>query len=263
LYLGQTRKSTHTYCLNAILPKYSQIVIRFHKENIMRYARFLSYWFVLPLFALSITVQAETENATPSTTNEVNTTELSLPKRLPKLTSSQLIKELRKGGYVIFMRHAYSEAYGDEYEVDLDNCKTQRNLSDKGKKQAKIVGDALKKLGVQIGDVYTSPYCRCVDTANLAFGQANVRPELIYAAALESEEERAKYADALVQLLSIKPEEGKNTIIVSHSVNLEEATGILPRPEGVIHVFKPTEDGYQHIGKIKPDFWDIFLLTAP
>ncbi|MEK7989951.1 MAG: histidine phosphatase family protein [Thiotrichaceae bacterium] len=231
----------------------------------MRYAKLLSHWFILPLFALSVTVQAETEDATPSTTNEVRAiiSQLSPPKLPPKPTGSQLIKELKSGGYVIFMRHAQSETEGDEYEVDLENCKTQRNLSDKGKKQAKIIGSALKKLGISIGDVHTSPYCRCVDTANLAFGQASARPELTYAAALETEEERAEYSDTLVQLLGMKPEEGKNTIIVSHSVNLEEATGILPKPEGVIHIFKPTEEGYEHVGEIKPNFWDIFLLTAP
>ncbi|WP_353569867.1 histidine phosphatase family protein [Candidatus Albibeggiatoa sp. nov. BB20] len=230
----------------------------------MRYTGLLSYWLILPLFALNFTVQAD-DDATPSTTNEVQTVieALSQPKAAPKLTGSQLIKELKSGGYVIFMRHALSEEENDEYEVDLENCKTQRNLSEKGKKQAKTIGSAVKKLGIPIGEVHTSPYCRCVDTAQLVFGQANSRPELTYAAALETEEERAEYSDTLLQLLSIAPEEGKNTVIVSHSVNLQEATGILPKPEGVVHIFKPTDEGYEHIGEIKPDFWDIFLFTAP
>jgi len=222
----------------------------------------LSRWLVLPLLALSMTLQAD--DATPSTTSDVvETTVKPLSQPTKKLKGSQLIKELKQGGYVIFMRHAHSEEEIAENAVDLENCKTQRNLSDKGKKQAKVIGNAIKKLEIPVGDIHSSPYCRCMDTANLAFGQAQARPELTFAANLEGEEERAEYSDTLLQMLSIEPETGTNTVIVSHSVNLQEATGILPKPEGVIHVFKPTEEGYAHIGEIKPDFWDIFLLTAP
>lgn len=228
----------------------------------MRYIGFLSRWFILPLFMLSFTLQAE--DATPH--NEVHTTinPLSQPKAVKKLTGSQLIKKLKLGGYVIFMRHVATEEVQDEYDVDLENCETQRNLSEKGKKQAKIIGDAIKKLAIPIGDVHSSPYCRCMDTAKLVFGQeANFHEELSYAAALSSAVDRAEYSDTLVQMLSIAPDAGTNTVIVSHSVNLEEATGIQPKPEGVVHVFKPVEEGYEHIGEIKPDFWEIFLLTAP
>lgn len=233
----------------------------------MHYTGLLSRWLILPFFALSFAVQADDAISSIMNGDEVKAVieqKVELPKvASKKLKGSQLIKELKSGGYVIFMRHAATEEGRDETEVDLENCETQRNLSEKGLKQAKTIGSAIKKLGIPVGDVHTSPYCRCVDTASAVFGQAQTRPELTYAAALESEEERAEYSDTLLQLLSVTPEEGANTVIVSHSVNLEEATGILPKPEGAIYVFKPTEEGYEHVGEIKPDFWDIFLLTAP
>ncbi len=216
---------------------------------------YLYYWLVLPLLALSFALHAET----PSTTGETRETIVQLQ---PKLSSSQLVKALKSGGYILFMRHALTEVGDEETNVDLENCETQRNLSEQGKKQAEMIGSAIKKLAIPIGDVYTSPYCRCVETSNIVFKQATIMTELTYAAHLEPQQ-RIEYADTLAQLLSVQPKEGTNTIIVSHSVNLQEATGILPTPEGAIYVFKSTGEGYEHVGVIKPDFWEMFIWTMP
>jgi phosphohistidine phosphatase SixA len=81
---------------------------------------------------------------------------------------------LRAGGHVALMRHASTEpGLGDPPGYRLDDCATQRNLSAQGREEARQIGDRLRKEGVAIEKVYTSPWCRCRDTAREAFGKAD------------------------------------------------------------------------------------------
>jgi len=81
---------------------------------------------------------------------------------------------LKKGGHVAFIRHEATEpGLGDPPGYRLDDCATQRNLSAPGREAAKRLGDRLRAEGVAIHKVYTSPWCRCRDTATLAFGKAD------------------------------------------------------------------------------------------
>lgn len=81
-----------------------------------------------------------------------------------------VLKDLRKGGYVIFFRHAATEHIGAPDEAaDLARCETQRNLSPEGRSQALEIGKAIKTLAIPVGAVMVSPLCRTRDTAQLAF----------------------------------------------------------------------------------------------
>jgi len=74
---------------------------------------------------------------------------------------------------VLYIRHSLTTpGFGDPPGFKLEDCSTQRNLSDDGRAQARRMGKALKKRGVPIGEVLSSPWCRCVETAELAFGRA-------------------------------------------------------------------------------------------
>jgi broad specificity phosphatase PhoE len=73
-------------------------------------------------------------------------------------------------GNIILIRHANAPGTGDPSEFRLNDCSTQRNLDDAGKAQAKQIGLALKNKGVQITAVWSSQWCRCKETADLAFG---------------------------------------------------------------------------------------------
>ena len=79
------------------------------------------------------------------------------------------IDELKKGGKLIFIRHAYSPGSGDSDNFDINNCATQRNLSKNGRIQAQKIGDFFKKNKIFIDNVYSSEWCRCKDTAFVAF----------------------------------------------------------------------------------------------
>jgi len=172
-----------------------------------------------------------------------------------------LIKNLGKGGYVLYMRHAASDrSQTDTDTADLSNCKTQRNLSAAGREQASAIGKAIKTLNIPIGTVTTSPYCRCVDTAQLAFGRGVKSDDLRFT--ISADEAKTKQlSNALQKLLSTIPEDGTNAVIVAHTGNLKEAAKVWPKPEGVLHIFKPLgnkglgDKGFEHVGRIAPNQW--------
>ena len=86
-------------------------------------------------------------------------------------TNQNLIAELKKGGKLIFIRHAYAPGIGDPDNFDIDNCNTQRNLNDVGRKQAKKIGAFFKKNNITVDEVYSSEWCRCKETAQIAFNK--------------------------------------------------------------------------------------------
>src|SRR3989441_4541580 len=81
---------------------------------------------------------------------------------------------LRLPGSVVVLRHSFAPGGFDPPDARLDDCSTQRNLDDSGRAQAKRIGEAFRQHDVAVGVVLSSPRCRCLDTARLAFGQAQV-----------------------------------------------------------------------------------------
>jgi broad specificity phosphatase PhoE len=80
---------------------------------------------------------------------------------------------LRAGGHVALIRHASTEpGLGDPPGYKLDDCATQRNLSAQGREEARRLGERMRREGVVVDKVYTSPWCCCRDTAKEAFGKA-------------------------------------------------------------------------------------------
>ena len=101
---------------------------------------------------------------------------------LPTLTAmaaTDLTATLRTGGCVVMLRHAQTVAgVGDPPNFSLGQCNTQRNLNDEGKAQARRIGQWFKTQGLQPRSVQTSAWCRCKDTAELAFGKYTELPAL-------------------------------------------------------------------------------------
>ena len=80
---------------------------------------------------------------------------------------------LREGGHVILIRHAATvPGVGDQASFRLGDCATQRNLSEAGREESRRLGARIKSERVPVAKVYTSPWCRCQETARLAFGAA-------------------------------------------------------------------------------------------
>jgi len=171
-----------------------------------------------------------------------------------------LVQKLQQGGYVIYFRHATSDHNTvDKNHANLKDCTTQRNLSELGRQQARTIGAAISALNIPIGKINSSPYCRCIDTATLAFGKAEVTPELAFSIT-EDEENTRRLSKNLQRMLATAPAANTNNVIVAHTSNLKKAAGIWPKPEGVAVVFRPLEDqSFVYIGKIGPDEWRQFL----
>lgn len=173
------------------------------------------------------------------------------------LEGRQLVAALRAGGHVIYFRHGITDhSIADKDRENLANCKTQRPLSDEGRQQMRGIGEAIKALGIRVSTVLSSPFCRSIDTAKLAFGRAEIVDDLrqgIDAADAASE----RRAQALRKMLATAPSEpGTNTVLSGHTGNLQEATGIWLRQEGTAVVFKPEPDGaFTYIATIPPTRW--------
>ncbi|MBI3996700.1 MAG: histidine phosphatase family protein [Candidatus Omnitrophica bacterium] len=148
------------------------------------------------------------------------------------------------GGYVLYMRHTSKDQSKTEEKdrEDFDNCSWQNDLTEIGRGEAKQLGEIFSELGIPIADVLSSPYCRCINTARLAFGQSVKRVAALRSTDGVSSNEKMKgLQDELDRLLNTPPPTGKNTVIVGHSTNLKKVTGILPEeaPEGSTTIFLP------------------------
>jgi phosphohistidine phosphatase SixA len=177
-----------------------------------------------------------------------------------KLAGPELLAALQKGGHVIYFRHAQTEKdYADQADpkMKLDDCETQRKLSDVGVQQSKDIGAAFTAKAIPVGDVISSEYCRAWKTAELAFGRFQKNPNLNF---LPYED----YTDAQVQemkdkvmpLLTATPAAGKNTVIVGHDDIFESATGIYPDPQGMAYVLTPDgKGGFVLQANMLPDEW--------
>jgi phosphohistidine phosphatase SixA len=179
----------------------------------------------------------------------------------PRLQGMPLMEALREGGYTILIRHAATQEFTpDPNLLDIDDCSTQRNLSDEGKRQAERIGRSFEKLGIPVGEVLSSPYCRCMETGKLAFGKA-VSSEVLRVGDSEPGTGRGDPGIAIRRLLDTPPEAGKNTVLIAHSVTLLYAFGLTSQPEGVAHVFRPSGLGLgrpEYIGMVKPDEWPVY-----
>ncbi|WP_137896635.1 histidine phosphatase family protein [Ramlibacter sp. 2FC] len=167
-----------------------------------------------------------------------------------------VLGELRKGGLVIYFRHGLTEQSGSTDEAaDLARCETQRQLSAEGREQSRRTGQAFRTLRIPVGSVVSSPFCRCKDTAQLAFGHHTVDKDLHFAINADATETR-RLALALRLLLSTPPKAATNSVIVAHTANLREAAGIWPKPEGVAYVFRPLPGGrFEALAKVLPEDW--------
>ena len=84
-------------------------------------------------------------------------------------SNDELISNLQSGGNIVFIRHAIAPGSGDPNNIDLNDCRTQRNLSEEGINQSKKIGELFIENNIPIDKVLSSEWCRCKDTARYAF----------------------------------------------------------------------------------------------
>jgi broad specificity phosphatase PhoE len=158
----------------------------------------------------------------------------------PALASEHLWTLLKGGGQVILIRHAITTpGVGDPAGMRLDDCGTQRNLSDDGRRDARRLGEAFRARGIVVGRVLSSPWCRCLETARLAFGTAEPWAPLsnLFGRAGQSAEQ-VRQMRAVVG----EPRSGPSLVMVSHGSTIHALTGISPDPAEMV-VLTPQGDG--------------------
>ncbi len=137
-----------------------------------------------------------------------------------------LIDDLLDGQHVLLMRHADAPGVGDPPGYKLDQCETQRNLGDFGRKQSVEIGRWLVSQGVANPRLFSSAWCRCLDTARLlSLGSVVVEPSLN---SFFDEMSLAKRQTiALQEFISkrLKNEPKQPLILITHHVNIEAFTG--------------------------------------
>jgi broad specificity phosphatase PhoE len=158
-------------------------------------------------------------------------------------------RRLREGTYVILIRHASTvPGLGDPAGYRLDDCSTQRNLSEEGRAESRRIGERFRSERVRVARVYTSPWCRCRETAMIAFGQAEDWEPL--SSIFDYPHREAEYTERVKKRIggyARRPPAG-NVVMVTHNVNIAAlsrhsvATGemVLMRPDGCCDA-KPVE----------------------
>ena len=167
---------------------------------------------------------------------------------------ARLVEELRKGGYVLYLRHASTDFSKDDTRMaSFEDCANQRPLTDKGRDEARVLGRQIKRLGIPVDKVYASPFCRTVETAMLAFGKAEKTQE-VRGGPMRSDD--PKRYDALKALLSARPAPGSNNVISSHGNPFYALFGAPYLAEGELAAVRPGGPaGYTLVDRIRLEDW--------
>ena len=150
-------------------------------------------------------------------------------------------KLLESGGRVVLIRHTITTpGVGDPPGMRLDDCATQRNLTDEGRRHAQAIGEAFRSRRIAIDRVLSSPWCRCLETARLAFGRAAdvSQPLSNLFGRPEQSQEQVKAMRAIVAAHRAKA----NLVLVSHGSTIVALTGVSP-DTGEMVVVTPQPDG--------------------
>lgn len=177
-----------------------------------------------------------------------------------------IAQALRSGGLVIVVRHgATAPDQADSDPLNFDNIAAQRNLNDKGKMLAKAFGDALGRVRVPVGKVYTSKYNRAYETAVIAgFPNIEKSADITEGGLVVSPDENNRRAEALRKLLGTAPQPGTNTILITHKPNIIDALGKdwFDVKEGEASLFRPENGSYKLMARVQMDEWSRIATAA-
>ena len=139
--------------------------------------------------------------------------------------SENIVNQLKDGGKIVMIRHAYAPGNGDPSNFSIQDCSTQRNLSKRGIEQSKIIGKFFYENKIPIDTVLSSEWCRCKDTAFYAFRYFKTKSFLnsFYDARFKKNKNKQ-----IIELKKyIKRWNGKkNLILITHYVVIDELLGV-------------------------------------
>jgi hypothetical protein len=166
--------------------------------------------------------------------------------------SAEVLNLLREGGYVLYFRHTSTDfSQNDSRMTSFEDCASQRNLTDRGRDEARAIGEHVRRLKIPVGEVLASPFCRTMETARLAFGKATATGD---ARGGPASDEAGRYA-ALRKLLSTRIPKGQNLVISSHGNPFYALAGPPYLAEGEMAVVRPEGERFNVIARIRLTDW--------
>lgn len=169
---------------------------------------------------------------------------------LPARADEALWALLKGGGQVVLVRHALTTpGVGDPEGMRLDDCATQRNLSEEGRRDATRLGEALKQRGVPVGQLWSSPWCRCVETTRLVFGRA---PEITPALGnVFGRREREAPQVAQLKKMVVNRPGAPNVFMFTHGSVTVALTGVSPATSEMVILTPQAGGGFKVAGRLQ------------
>ena len=159
---------------------------------------------------------------------------------------------MQSGKAIILLRHAEAPGSCDPPDFKLGDCSTQRNLSEEGRAQSRAIGDLFRANGITSAAVYSSQWCRCLDTARL-LGLGEVEPlDLLNSFFGDSSAEPARSA-TLLGWLREQRFDGP-AVFVTHQINITGLTGEVPDSGEMIVVGIDTGPPVEVVGRVPAPF---------
>ena len=164
-------------------------------------------------------------------------------------SNNQILVDIQKGGNLIFIRHAYAPGNGDPDNFDINDCSTQRNLSDFGKVQSKKIGKFFEENNILVDLVISSEWCRCKETALIAFKNFETKSFLnsFYSAKFSKNKN--------TQIKNLKKyiddwDSDKNLVLITHYVVISEVLNYAPNSGEIVI----SDKNFKKISNIKIDY---------
>jgi phosphohistidine phosphatase SixA len=152
---------------------------------------------------------------------------ISLTSSIKAEIDKDILASLKEGDKLIFIRHAYAPGGGDPDNFDINDCNTQRNLSESGRQQAKNISNFFIENQINFKKVYSSEWCRCKETAKIAFGDFETKNFLNSFFSQKFAKNRKKQMNDLNNFVDNYKDDG-NLVFVTHYVVISEALNYAP-----------------------------------
>jgi phosphohistidine phosphatase SixA len=176
---------------------------------------------------------------------------LTQPHRRANADDEEVWAALKQGGKVILLRHTHVDIREGIGHLAPGNCAEEVNLSPRGIEQAKRIGEAFRAHGIAVGEVLSSPYCRCIDTGTIAFGRATPVQYLRPPGTVS--EDQAKLNQQRVVEEILKHSDRSNLVMITHDLNISDVVFEDTVPMGEFFVVQPKRTDFDVLGKIRLD----------
>jgi phosphohistidine phosphatase SixA len=163
--------------------------------------------------------------------------------------NKSLMNQLEDGGKLIFIRHAYAPGSGDPNNFNLNDCYTQRNLNKEGRVQAQNIGKFFRNNKIKIDKILTSEWCRCKETAKIAFKNFSTNNFLNSFYSTKYEKNKDKQLKAINDYIK-KFKSNKNLVLVTHYVVISEILNYYPSSGEIVI----SDKNFNKIGNIEIDY---------